>query len=232
MLSIGDQDWLGAAYPGLRLTATGGVSGALQLSATYHRERDEFQILYPGADDVVRGLRLDGTFDISVEERMADSLSRLPALKIEGISSNASRHISQDGTACLCSPFVEKEFLEPKFSFRTYLEELIVPFLYGQLYYERESDWPWDHYSHGSLGILESYKSAKGRLDVDDCLNQLRRDSLTWLRIRVALRQHRGISHSTPCICKLHHRMGRCHPRALRGLQQLRQDLRTKNIRP
>lgn len=230
MLSAIDLDWLGAAYPGMGPTESGGVSGVVNLSATYHRERNLFQILYPGGEDVIGGLQLAGTFNISIEQRMHDSSSRLPALRIEGLTSNANRHISRDGTACLCSPFVEKEFLEPSFAFRSYLEELVIPFLFGQLYYERENDWPWDQYSHGDLGILESYEPATSRVDVEECLSQLRRENLMWTRVRRILRQRGAVSDSTPCVCKLRHRMAGCHPRALRGLRQLRQDLRAMNI--
>ncbi len=232
MVSANDMEWLGTRYPTLIPTTSGGVSGSVEFSATYNRQKDVFQVLYRGDEDVTGGLLLTGTFDISIEERNKEqnSASRLPALRITGFTQNADRHISPDDSACLCSPFVEKDFYVPNFEFRAYFEQLIIPFLYGQLYYEKNNKWPWDHYSHGTIGILEAYNPASNRSDVEECLKQLRRDPATWARIRAILRQHNVASDSTPCICKLHHRMGHCHSRALRGLQQLRHDLRSMDI--
>lgn len=233
MVNATDLDWLSESYPTLKLTATGGVSGPVEFSATYNRQQNMFQILYPGDEDVTDGLSLAGVFNISIEERGEDenSASRLPALRVAGITKNADRHISPDDSACLCSPFAEKEFYTPEFDFRAYFEQLVIPFLYGQMYYEKEKDWPWDDYSHGNLGILEAYNQAGNRAAVEECLRQLRRDTATWPRVRAVLRQRRAISGSTPCICKWHHRMARCHPGALRGLQQLRLDLRSMHVR-
>lgn len=182
MVNATDLDWLKERYPTLKATATGGVSGPVKFSATYNRQQNVFQILYPGDEDVTGGLLLSRSFDISIEERDKDedSASRLPALRIAGITKNADRHISPDDSACLCSPFAEKDFHTPEFAFRAYFEQLVIPFLYGQLYYEREADWPWDDYSHGNLGVLEAYSPATNRADVEECLRQLRRDSGTW----------------------------------------------------
>jgi hypothetical protein len=233
LVSASDLDWLGDRYPTLKLTATGGVAGPVDFSATYNRQQNMFQILYLGDEDIVGGLPLAGTFNISIEERQKDqdSPSRLPALRITGIIKNAHRHVSLDNSACLCSPFAERDFYTPYFAFRSYFEQLIIPFLYGQSYYQTEKGWPWDDYSHGTLGVLEAYKQAGDRADAEECLLQLRRDTVTWPRVRAVLTQHRAISDSTPCICKWHHRMARCHLSALRGLQQLRLDLRSMHVR-
>jgi len=230
MLTDADLDWLKATNPGLRPTPTGGVSGTARIDATYDAEKNQFQILYREDSVVVGGIRLEGEFGISIENRLKDSPSVLPALCIDGFGSNSDRHISPDGTACLCSPLIEGEFLEP-FAFRTFFEQLIVPFLYGQLYYELHHQWPWSDYSHANLGILESYQPAISRADVTLCLAVLKRDSGSWYRVRAALTQHGTISDSVPCICRLRHRMARCHPRALRGLQQLRSDIREFGVR-
>lgn len=233
MVNATDLDWLREKYPTLKLTATGGVSGQVGFSATYNRQQNVFQILYPGDDDVTGGLLLAGTFDVSIEERGKDenSASRLPALRIAVLTKNSDRHIGPDDSACLCSPFAERDFFTPEFVFKTYFEQLVIPFLYGQLYYEKERDWPWDDYSHGNLGVLEAYSPAAKRADVEECLRQLRRDTATWPRVRAALTQHRAISDSSPCICKWHYRMSKCHPEALRGLQQLRLDLRSMHVK-
>jgi hypothetical protein len=232
MLSEDDTDWLTARYPDLRPTVTGGISGVVAIAATYKSEQNDFLILHPGVEDVLQGIRLDIRFEISIEARTSDSASRLPALRIQGIPIEAGRHISPDGTACLSSPFAETAYLEPVFSFQRYFEDLCIPFLYGQHYFDQKGTWPWDEYSHGSLGILEAYQPAKSPSDVQECLLQLRRDRSSWSRVSAVLKQRGAVSDSIPCICKRHHRMGRCHPRALRGLQQFRRDLRALHMRP
>ena len=64
MVNASDIEWLSARHPTLKQTTTGGVSGPVEFSATYNPQKDMFQILYPGDDDVTGGLLLTGTFDI------------------------------------------------------------------------------------------------------------------------------------------------------------------------
>jgi hypothetical protein len=86
------------------------------------------------------GVKLNGSFKINVEERSDKAFSDLPALYVENVDTSMDRHFSQrDKSGCLCSPLEENEFLFPTFRFQPFIEELIIPFLYGQLYFTSKS---------------------------------------------------------------------------------------------
>ena len=135
MLSESDEKWLHNNYPAL--IATGDtVAGTIEFKASYDSQGHRFVILGDQPNEEIGGRVLSGTFQIRIEERTDKSTSQLPALYVEGIDPIADRHFSQsDNSACLCSPFDEREFLQPELQFRSFLERLVIPFLYGQVFY-------------------------------------------------------------------------------------------------
>jgi hypothetical protein len=89
---------------------------------------------------------------------------------------------SPDGTACLCSPLEEDEFLIPDFNFQAYPERLVFPFLYGQLLFSTSNRWPWADYSHSVVGLFESYARFPDRAKAEALLHTLTRFSI-WPQI-------------------------------------------------
>ena len=157
MITDQDSEWLASTYPGVSAKADT-VAGVIEFAATYNGQTHQFLCLDNGAPDTVGGQRLSGRFDIRIQERVDKSVSALPALHVEGVDPTPDRHFNQtDKSACLCSPLEEQDFLAPHFDFRRYFEQLIVPFLYGQVFYSAEGRWPWFEYGHGAVGLLESY---------------------------------------------------------------------------
>lgn len=229
MLNETDEAWLRSTYPALVSTGDA-VSGTIDFTASYNRDTNRFLILDDQLPDQSAGTALSGSFQIRIEKRRDDSTSILPPLYIHGIDPIPDRHVNPtDGSACLCSPLEEREFLQPEFQFRPFLEQLVIPFLYGQLFYTSEGSWPWTEYAHGATGILESYSKLPDRTRVEECLRQLVRDA-NWPRIRSTLRQQPYIKGHTLCFCKKMDQIRRCHPAALEGARRLQQDLRTLGI--
>jgi hypothetical protein len=182
------------------------------------------------ARDEIGAVTLSGAFEVRIEERTDKSISRLPALYVQGVDPSSDRHFSQrDKSACLCSPFDEDEFLQPEFRFAAFLEQLVIPFLYGQLYYSSRSRWPWTEYAHGATGILEAYSKISDQQRAEECLRQLAQDA-SWPRIRVALRQKPYLKGHTPCFCTKMDQIRRCHPGALEGALRLQKDLTARGI--
>lgn len=230
MLTREDERWLSEAYPGLVCSAEG-VSGHIAFTATYNSERNLFLILKEGVVNSVGGLPLSGSFSVRIEERTDKSISALPALYVEWVETIDHRHFSQiDKSACLCSPLEEGAFLIRDLQFAPFLEQLVIPFLYGQVFYSRNQHWPWAEYAHGAAGLLEAYGDAAEPANAADLLGRLARDRRAWPRIRAALQQEPYIKGHTLCFCPTPDQIRRCHPRALRGALRLQQDVRGQTV--
>jgi hypothetical protein len=229
MLRESNEQWLRDNHPGL-IPSGHGVAGAIELAASYNEESNTFLICGDGVTDQTGAVALSGTFEIRIEERSDKSSSRLPALYVQGVDPTADRHFNQqDKSACLCIPFEEDEFFQPEFQFRTFLEQLVIPFLYGQIFYSSRGHWPWTEYAHGATGILEAYSKIRYQYRAAECLHRLARDR-DWPRIQSALRQKPHIKGHTPCFCPKMDQIRRCHPDALKGVLRLQQDLSALGI--
>jgi hypothetical protein len=129
MFSKQDELFLTNRYPDLK-PASEKIEGRIDLKAAFNKKTRQFQIIYPGDSNVIDGYELSGSFTIAMQARTGCEPPRIPALKVEGYPHNKDRHIDHDGVACLCSPFVEAEYLAPELDGRRFIEELVVPFLW------------------------------------------------------------------------------------------------------
>jgi hypothetical protein len=223
MFSEQDQLWLAGRYPGLKATADK-VEGTIDLKAAFQLDTNKFQIIYPGDSNVVGGCELTGSFKVTMQARSSGTMLRVPALTIDGYPSDKDRHIDHDGIACLCSPFVEGEYMSPDLDGRRFMEELVVPFLYGQLSYERHASWPWVDYSHGFAGLVESYAPVQSKEELLKRLPFFMFYRFDWQRLQLLISQRRDPRASTPCVCGSRRRIAHCHKRALNGILALRAD--------
>lgn len=230
MMTDQDRQWLAEAWAGLTVDGES-ISGALEFTATYNKQSNQFLILESGVLDTVGGLRLTGHFDIRVEERKSRSVSALPALHVTGLDATPDRHFNQaDKSACLCSPLEEQDFLTPSFDFRRFFEQLVIPFLYGQVFYSAEGHWPWFEYGHGVIGLLESYSRIGDAGKAQECVLKLAKDKDAWPRIRRALKSKEAVKGATPCFCPHPDHIRRCHPLAWQGIRQLKHDLSNQDL--
>jgi hypothetical protein len=230
VLKTEDEHWLRDSYPGLTLDGKS-VSGHVKFNATYNREFNRFLILADGVIDTVGGLALSGEFRIRIKERADKTASALPAVYVEEVDVVPERHFNPaDRSACLCSSLEETDFFQPEFQFRLFLEQLVVPFLYGQISYSQTGRWPWSEYAHGAIGLLESYSDIADRSKAEDCLRRLAHDRNVWPSIKAALQQKPYIKGHTPCFCPKMDKIRRCHPKALRGVLELQRDIRVSGI--
>lgn len=232
MLTEEDKIWLSKNYPNLIYSNEDGISGNLVLNATYNKELNRFLILGDNVDNTIGGLQLTGTFNIKVKKTKDKTLSLLPSLYIESVEVIANRHINQnsDHRACLCSPFIENQYLTPVFSFKKYFEKLVIPFLYGQIFYDKEKRWPWDDLSHGSIGLLESYYKINDSSKAKECLERLPKDLQNWSRIKELLLQKNFIKGHTLCLCGKENKIRNCHIDAWKGTELLRQNIKEQKL--
>jgi hypothetical protein len=229
MLQPGDEEWLREKHPGL--TVTGEIlRGSIEFKAGYDAKVNKFFSIEEGATASTDAVILSGAFKIRIEPRADRSTSRLPALHVDEIEPAADRHFNPvDKSACLCSPFEEDEFLQPELHFPVFLEQLVIPFLYGQVYFSSYGRWPWAEYAHGATGVLEAYAKLRDQNHAEECLRLLSQDPV-WPLIRSALRQKPHLKGHSPCFCSSGDKFRRCHPAALKGALQLQRDLNALGI--
>lgn len=232
MISNEDERWLAGKYPGL-VFQDNAISGKLSFTATYDEKINRFFIMNDGEVDALAGITLSCEHQIRIAMRDKITYSALPALYIDGIDLVDDRHFSFDNSACLCSPLQEEDFLVPAFNFPKFLEELVVPFLYGQSFYSKYNHWPWQEYAHGATGLLESFTDESTIIDqdkIDGFLTVIARDQRAWPNIREALQRDQIKGH-LPCFCPKHDQIRRCHPKALNGIRRLQQQVKQHSIR-
>lgn len=231
MITENDKKWLVKYYPDLLVESNTKIVGKVSFTATYNKESG--YILEIGSDtiDGVGGLRLSGVFKITIVQRTITPHSRLPALTIDGVETIPDRHINQsDFSACLCNPLEEDKFLNPQFNFQSYFKELVIPFLYGQLYYSQEKHWPWFDYAHGGLGTIEAFSKNPTSIKAEECIQRISKETQLWKTIKPLLLQEGDVKGHTLCPCPKHDHLRRCHPVALAGLRLLKKAVKNHMI--
>ena len=225
MLSREDRVWLAREYPELTV-ATHEITGLVRFTGAYDEQSGGFFILNDQSVQEQLGTVLSGAFEIRIHGRLDNKASFLPTLHVDGLRHTPDEHFNQtDFSACLCSPLEEQDFLTPEFEFRKFFNQLVVPFLYGQVFLSVYGTWPWTEYAHGATGLLEAYARNKDRRKTQQCINRLSEDS-DWPKIKSVLLQESRIRGDLQCFCRGHGNISRCHPQAWQGARLLQQDLR------
>ncbi len=214
-------------WPGLRIK-NDTVTGTVEFIGSYDKSTNRF-VVSNNASTNEDDISLHCSFDITIGPATG-FYSKLPSLLINEEGFGIERHINTtDGKACLCSPLEEDEFLLPQFNFEKYFEELVLPFLYAQVYFSLFGKWPWFDYAHGHSGILESYGIIEDP-KTEECVTMLRNYKKEWPMIKSYLLQKAYIKGHTPCFCAKRDHMRRCHSFILKGLRKLKEDIRRMSI--
>jgi hypothetical protein len=221
-------------YPGLLVSGDRtDITGQITITAAYDSEFNKFLNLTDGKVNTIGGLVLSGSFEISIRKKIDTPQRSLPAMLIlnKGFEIIEDRHFNKvDSSACLCGPIEEATFIEKGYSFQSFFEEFIVPFLYGQLYFDQYKAWPWEEYGHGTIGTLESYRNANDETKTDRCLVFLKRDTRNWNYLKKLLLQKKNIGGHTLCICGSNQIIRKCHHLAWQGIILLKNNIKTKDI--
>ena len=112
----------------------------------------------------------------------------------------ADFHKLDDGSLCLGAPTEIQLTLTLAPTLITFVERLVIPYLFGYSYFALHGTMPFDELDHGSNGLRQHFASLFGistRAGVDEIV------LLTSLRKRSANKQ--------PCPCGSGRRLGRCH---------------------
>lgn len=231
MLAKDDIKWLAIAHPRLQPSDDGKrVEGSIQFTGAYSQKLDKFTLVGSGDTAIQDGVVISTEYRVTIREN--ENIERLPKLFIHdnALPHIANRHFyPQDESACVCGVIEEARRLKQGFSFTLYLEELVVPFLYGQKYYDDHGVWPWRDYAHDTAGALEAYFFDGAPEFIPEILKRL---SVTqdWTRIKKFLLNKDQPKGHLPCFCVKQDHFRRCHPDALAGLRKLYTDIKLHGI--
>jgi hypothetical protein len=204
-------------YPRLRVAENGVAEGIFDLHAVYQGEerRDAFQVRIVAPSDYPSSM-----------PSLFETGGRTAAIAAKhGIEDQRDLHRNPGtGTACLCVKQEEARRFPKGSNLPHFVEELVVPYLFGLSHFDEHGKWPWPDHSHGDLGIIEYYADASddpSTESIGSTLDLLKRD-VHWRELR---RQIRKPSAMRMCVCGLRKPISRCHKGVWAGIIKLNSDM-------
>lgn len=239
-ISEEEKEWLKANYETLEIQQEIPLklSGILQFDMFYDEEQ---YIINPDRECHPEKNRIIDSYQIEIVFEN-NELSALPKVReVEGrIKKAAERsedpenlHVNPNETVCLCFRLEEEQRLPNGFNVRDFFYNLVIPFFYAQSYFEKFGIWPWGQYSHGIPALFEWYEDNKDRTDADliqRCVELLKKDK-NWSKYERLLRSKGKIKGHWECVFCSSSRFRDCHPKAFRGMWQLKNDMRVLSVK-
>lgn len=232
VLTTKDAEWLVEHYPTLVPSEDlAQIVGELSFSAAYDKENNDFSIIR-STDDNPRGIVLTGTYPLLIREAAAGA-GRLPKTLIQtpDYPFSGERHFTVSKTACLCGPSEEVHLMQSGMPISKYIEELVIPFLYGQRYYDEYKEWPFPAYEHNTVGALQSYFQNGDPDTIGITVATIREVSKEdWPRIRAMLVASETPTDKLSCLICAGDNPHSCHPEAWEGFKKLHNDIRALSL--
>lgn len=176
-----------APHPELRMVPPGrGESLRLLGRIGFHRR-------------ALAGPTIEDAYDVRIEVFEAFPLELPAAYELDGrIAPN--HHRLRSGALCLGSPTALRMELSTRPTLITFIEDMLVPYLYSHSCFEMNGTMPFGELAHGSAGLSQYLESIFGPAAEGRAPEYLR---LASLRKRDA--------NKYPCPCGSGRRLGRCH---------------------
>ena len=181
-------------YPGLRLRPI--VSGCVILAGNF-----AFSAEGPtkeGIDDLYE-------IEIAIPKQFPDQLPRVRETKGRIPS---SFHKLVDGSLCLGSETRLRLIVLQSPSILSFVEDCIIPYLYGYSYFEQHGKLPFGELSHGGKGIREDLAELFG----------VKTDMVADFVRAAALKK--GTANKRLCPCGSTLRVGKCHHKRINHLRK------------
>lgn len=208
-------------FPKLALRDPGVWDGEIDIDATYNEERitDSFKIGIVASDkyphELPAMIEIGGrTNSIAEKYRLTDR---------RDLHYNVKNRV-----ACLCVKQEEKIKFPPGSNLVNFIDDLVIPYLYGLSYYDQHGKWPWGEYSHGGLGLLEFY-AENGEQTVEQ-IEEVAKSFVADDHWKEYSRQFRKPSAERFCVCGSQKPFRKCHPRAWQGVERLHADLKRLEV--
>jgi hypothetical protein len=120
-----------------------------------------------------------------------------------------TQHKNPDGSLCLGSPTRLRLAIHGAKPLLSFVENCLIPYLYGYSYFERHAAWPFGELKHGEEGIHEDFASLFG-IGPDESVEEF---------VRLAAMKKR-LANRARCPCESGRRVGRCHGRRINQLRK------------
>lgn len=183
-------------YPGLRIAPSAGDELKLAGELRFH---------VTGPD----GVSIEDAYEVQLCVP-ADFPRGMPTARETGGRIAPSFHKLKGGLLCLGAPTELRIRLVTSPTLPTFVERIVIPYLFGHSYYLAYGKMPFDELEHGTAGLLQHFAALFGVTD--------RAAAREFVRA-VSLR--RRVANKLPCPCGSHRRLGRCHHRRVNRLRML-----------
>lgn len=204
-------------FPKLHLLKPDILEGDIEINAKYDEIeiKDTFTIRVINQKNIPKVFEIGGRVE-KIEEKY-------------NVKQRIDLHIYNDKSVCF-GVFHELKLKFPEGSkLITFFDNLVIPFFYALSFYEKYKYWAWGEYSHGSLGILESYFGKVEDLSIIELkkIGAILRYSSNWKDINIQFRRPSG---EKSCVCGSSKSFEKCHPKAYQGLMYLYLNMKKKQI--
>lgn len=144
--------------------------------------------------------------ELTISHDFPETLPRVR--EIGGRIGTDYNHIYQDGTLCLAVPVEARRILLQNPTLLSFVNRLVIPYLYGFSFWQKYGKHPFDEALHGNEGILAHYIDTLGLAD-----------DLAALAVICFLYEH-GYRGHHDCPCRSGLKVRACHGPALLALHQ------------
>jgi hypothetical protein len=234
-----DRSWLKKNQPQLEILEKNGsweIVGGLQIKGFFNDSKNCYYFgnsINQDASDYF----FDDYFSIQIDSASEKSIPKVKDLsgKLKKISKSLQKttfniHWYTDGYICLAGDFDNYLFKESGKTLSSFIIELVIPFFYDQLFFQKFEKWPRGEYLHGLLGKIENF----GRLNKEDQdrffpyflgVVPEKKDK----KIIESLNLKKGIKGTHLCLCGSNRKIRNCHNDLFRGLWSLGKMLKKFN---
>jgi hypothetical protein len=119
-------------------------------------------------------------------------------------------HHCSNRSLCLETPFRMYKFFYQSVTLRSYIDELVVPYLFSYSYYVIHGKLPFGEHRHGEEGILEDYKKEFGVIE----------DLHTIMLLQILVENNYRGHHLCPCGSDK--RLRNCHGQIILSMKAIR----------
>lgn len=152
-------------------------------------------------------VQVDETFQVEIQVPAAFP-ARLPRVNETAGRIPRTFHHFDDGALCLGSSTAQRLAMGRVPTLGAFVQQVVVPYLYGFLSFEATGRLPFGELSHGATGLEDDVRRVFAMPANTDALAVL-----------VLAGQHRRVANKRPCPCGSRRRLGRCHRRNVQRLR-------------
>ncbi|CAM3685970.1 SEC-C metal-binding domain-containing protein [Flavobacterium chungbukense] len=128
----------------------------------------------------------------------------------------ADRHISDDGSCCVCSLQEENLVSQRGITIKSFFLKYVLPYLANQIYFDSQGKWANGDFEHGNLGIFQYYSELLKLENITEVIE--------FLSVFNVTKMYRN----DDCFCGSGKKLKRCHQdtyNIFKGLSKKRREI-------